>query len=89
MDWRPPGSSVHGIFQGRILEWVAISYSRGSSQSRDLHLLHWEVDSLPLCLFPVMLSYLELEFKKNKENITSGFQALGEGQREEINEGIF
>ena len=29
------GSSVHGIFQARILEWVAISFSRGSSQSRD------------------------------------------------------
>ena len=30
-----PGSSVHGIFQARILEWVAISFSRRSSQSRD------------------------------------------------------
>ena len=27
---RPPGSSVHGIYQARILEWVAISFSRGS-----------------------------------------------------------
>ena len=35
MDCRPPGSSVHGIFQVRLLEWNAISYSRGSSQSRD------------------------------------------------------
>ena len=32
---RPPGSSVHGILQARILEWVAISFSRGSSQPRD------------------------------------------------------
>ena len=31
----PPGSSVHGIFQARIMEWVAISFSRGSSQPRD------------------------------------------------------
>ena len=31
----PPGSSVHGIFQARILEWVAISSSRGSSRPRD------------------------------------------------------
>ena len=31
----PPGSSVHGISQARILEWVAISYSRGSSWPRD------------------------------------------------------
>ena len=30
-----PGSSVHGIFQARVLEWVAISFSRGSSQPRD------------------------------------------------------
>ena len=29
------GSSIHGIFQARILEWVAISFTRGSSQSRD------------------------------------------------------
>ena len=35
MDCSPPGSSVHGIFQARILEWVVISYSRGSSQPRD------------------------------------------------------
>ena len=31
MDCRLPGSSVHGISQARILEWVAISFSRGSS----------------------------------------------------------
>ena len=30
-----PGSSVHGIFQARVLEWVAISFSKGSSQPRD------------------------------------------------------
>ena len=35
MDCSPPGSSVHGVFQVRMLEWVAISYSRGSSQTRD------------------------------------------------------
>ena len=34
-DCSPPGSSVHGIFQARILEWVAISFSRGSSWPRD------------------------------------------------------
>ena len=28
MDWGPPGSSIHGIFQARILEWVAIPFSR-------------------------------------------------------------
>ena len=35
MDCSPPGSSVHGILQARILEWVAISFSRGSSQPKD------------------------------------------------------
>ena len=35
MDCHLPGSSVHGIFQARALEWVAISFSRGSSQPRD------------------------------------------------------
>ena len=35
MDGRLPGSSVHRIFQTRILEWVAISFSRGSSWPRD------------------------------------------------------
>ena len=43
MDVSPPGSSVHGIFQSRILEWVAISSSRGSSQPRD--------QTLVSCLF--------------------------------------
>ena len=35
IDCSLPGSSVHGILQARILEWVAISFSRGSSQPRD------------------------------------------------------
>ena len=35
MDCSPPGSSVHGILQARILEWVAISFSRESSQIGD------------------------------------------------------
>ena len=35
VDYSPPGSSVHGIFQARILEWVAISFSRRSSRPRD------------------------------------------------------
>ena len=34
-DCSPPGSSVHGIFQARIPDWLFTSYSRGSYQSRD------------------------------------------------------
>ena len=50
-DCSLPGSSAHGIFQARILEWVAISSSRGSSQGLNpcfLCLLCWQVGSLPL-----------------------------------------
>ena len=35
MDYSLPGFSVHGILQARILEWVAIPFSRGSSQPSD------------------------------------------------------
>ena len=48
MDCSPPDSSVCGIFQTRILEWVAISFSRGFSQPRNWTLLHWQADSSPL-----------------------------------------
>ena len=41
------GSPVHWIFQARILEQIAISYSRGTSWLRD-QILHWQMDSLPL-----------------------------------------
>ena len=45
MDYSSPGSSVHRIFWGRILEWVAIFSFRGSflSQRSNLCLLHWQV----------------------------------------------
>ena len=52
MDCSPPDSSVQGILQVRILEWIAIPSSRGSSQNRSnpclLCLLHWQAGSLPL-----------------------------------------
>ena len=32
MDWSPPGSSVYGILQARMLEWTAIPFSSGSSR---------------------------------------------------------
>ena len=35
MDCSPPGSSVHGILLARMLEWVAIPFSKGSSRGRD------------------------------------------------------
>ena len=69
MDCSPPGSSVHGIFQARILEWVSISFSTRSSWPRDwthvfcvsylgrrilYHFTTWEV------LFKVLLLLLLL-----------------------------
>ena len=41
MDYRPPGFSAHGIFQAKILEWHAISSSRGSSLLRDWIRISW------------------------------------------------
>ena len=52
VDCSPPVSSVHGILQPRTLEWVSVSYSRGSSPPRDrtsislIHLPHWWAGSL-------------------------------------------
>ena len=41
MDCSPPGSSVHGVLQERILEWAAIPFSRGSSWPRDRTHISW------------------------------------------------
>ena len=41
MDCSPPGSSVRGIIQARILEWIVISFSRGSSLTRNWTLVSW------------------------------------------------
>ena len=45
IDYSLPGSSVHGILQARILQWVAISFSKGSSQPRD-----WSCISCGFCI---------------------------------------
>ena len=63
MDYSPPGISVRGILQARIMEWVAIPSSRGSSQLRDgthvLCLLHWRGNSLPLAPPGTLLKNVE------------------------------
>ena len=41
LDCSPRGSSVHGILQARVLEWVAMASSRGSSQPRDRTCISW------------------------------------------------
>ena len=66
MDCSPPGSSVHGIFQAGILEWVAISYFGGSAQPG----------------IKLMFSALEGEFftigppGKSQDNLTDMFKFL-------------
>ena len=53
MDYSPRGSSVHGILQTTMLEWVAMPSSRESSWPRNGNstscLLHWQAGTLPLC----------------------------------------
>ena len=58
MDYSPPGFSVHGVLQARILEWVATAFSRGSSQPRDqthisciagIFFTIWAIREAPCC----------------------------------------
>ena len=50
MDCSPPGSSVHGIFQAGILQWVAMPFSRGSFQPRDRTWVSWIAGRFSYCL---------------------------------------
>ena len=59
VDCSPPGSSIHGILQARILEWVGISFSRGSSQTLALCSF---VKSPLLCAI-LMLGYPSFSFE--------------------------
>ena len=62
MDCSPPGSSLHGILQARILEWVAISFFTGSpSPGMEPTSPDWQVDSYALChLENPYISYLQV-----------------------------
>ena len=65
MDYSPPGSSIHGILQARILEWVAIPFSRGSSQSRDRSQVSCIAGQIKITYLHVILNlggYFELNF---------------------------
>ena len=79
MDCNPPGSSAHGIFQARILEWVAHSLLQGifptqGSNSCLLRLLHWQADSLPTsATWEAMLTYLLFSLKDG----SFGFSGTG------------
>ena len=71
MDCSPPGSSVYGILQARILEWIAIPFSRGSSQPRNQTFTIWatrdqtasvQILTLPLGLLGKLLILPYLNF---------------------------
>ena len=75
-DCSPPGSSVHGILQARILEWVAISFSRGSSPPRDQTWVsctagrcftNWANVSGLACIYSV-----NIQFRENGWHFTCG-----------------
>ena len=65
MDCRLPGSSLHGILQARILDWVAMPSSRGifPTQGSNPYLLHWQMGSLGLV--PPGKPYTDVTIKKH------------------------
>ena len=78
MNHRSPASSIHGIFQARILEWVVISFSRGYSWSRDRSHIFRLVGVFftteppgkpPMLLNPCLPSMLCLTIKKKLQGI--------------------
>ena len=60
MDCSLPGSSVHGIFQARMLEWIAIPFSRGSSQPRDWTQISYIAGRFFIIWFFIIYSLLSL-----------------------------
>ena len=60
VDCSPTGSSVQGILQARILEWVATAFSRGASQLRDRTCVScWEAQILYICSY-ILIWYNEV-----------------------------
>ena len=92
----PPGSSVHGIFHARILEWVAISFSRGYSWSRNQTCVSCirGADSLPTEPFYMLCLFKNQEIEAERIVIKGILGLLlrlthwdlPEGEREEINQ---
>ena len=64
MDCSPPGSSVHGIIQARILEWVAISYFRGSSWP-----MNWTYAFCISCMHNASLTSLCGDGQRNRREL--------------------
>ena len=88
VDNSPPGSSAHGILQARILEWVAISSCRGSSQPRDRtcvsciagKFLTTEPPGKPYCLLRNATNPIQREMAGVTGETSDGDGALGGGE---------
>ena len=81
MDCRPPGSSVHGLFQARILEWVAISLFRVVFSLKALchSTLHFSVTlSTTVCLFLPIFTHL-VYVKIVYDSIKASVQVVEQG----------
>ena len=101
IDYSPQGSSVHGISQARILEWVAISFSRGSSRPRDQNCISclaggfftWESQNNKCNLISSIISesslYLEgdMEIFSEKKNLNCSLKDLQRANQAKEEEG--
>ena len=73
MDYNLPGSSVHGVLQARILEWVAVPLSRGSSQTQELKLGILYCRQILYCLNH-LLAFIRLTVQEGDFKHFSGFK---------------
>ena len=81
MNCSPPGSSVHVIRQARILEWAAISSSRGSPRTRDwtsVSCTPASAGSFLFFFFPLLTVFLIFIKKKKKDMITQKTSSVAE-----------
>ena len=78
MDDSPPGFSVHGILQARILEWTAIPFSRGSSQPRDRTWVSCIAGRFFICLILILKLTLRNRFSATIQKKPTNFEYLNE-----------
>ena len=76
MDCSPPGSSVHGIFQARILEWAAIPFSRGSSRPRDQTKVSWTASRFFTIWATTSMKFTKKKKKKIHWTLTLSIEKL-------------
>ena len=88
MDYSQPGSSAHGFFQARILEWVVISFYRESGQSRDESMSlaspalagrffpHWAIRGGPKCSHYHTMCSFHMLARQCSQSIKLGFNSL-------------